>query len=231
MLCIVAVSTFFLARPPRSFTGGSWSTSNETGLVSALSDSPFTGAFARFPRISALQTRQRRITLISVWNDDGHSQFFRHFLHTIQLNADAVDLLFINRRMTEESQCLDFEEQGIDITWGGNIKYVCMDDKEWKRRYVDFLCSPQYGWDCNSTEHGAVTTEYQKRKDERNYEWRPFFGYVFRDLFQTPDNPFWAWIDTDILVGNFVHYPFNVLSGVSLLTGTESVPKLLMMAG
>ena len=149
----------------------------------------------------------------------------------MQLNADVLDLLMINRLTTVDSRCLDFEKAGINITWGGNVKFHCMDDKEFKRRHVDFLCSSEYGWNCNSTEHDEVMKEYQGRPDEYNYNWRPLRGYIFRDLFVNPDNPFWAWLDHDVFVGNFARYPFNILSKLSILTGSPTVPEFIFMAG
>lgn len=148
----------------------------------------------------------------------------------MQLNADVLDLLMINRLKTENDRCLDFDKVGLNITWGGNVKVVCMNDTEWKRRYVDFLCGSEYGWNCNATEYEEVTNEYAKRPDPKNYYWRPLRGYVFRDLFQNPLNPFWGWLDHDIFVGNFARYPFNILSGVSILTGISG-PEPIFMAG
>jgi hypothetical protein len=192
---------------------------------------PFTGAFARFPRLSELPERQRRLTIVGAWNDDDFPEYLRHFFYTIQLNADVLDLLMINRLRKPDSQCLDFAKAEVNITWGGNIKFHCMDDFEWRRRHVDFMCSSKYGWNCNSTEYREVTEEYADRPDKYNFDWRPFRGYVFRDLFTHHDNPFWAWMDHDIFVGNFARYPFNILSGLSILTGSQSQPEFLFMAG
>ena len=149
----------------------------------------------------------------------------------MQLNADVVDLLLINRLPRRESRCLDFDKAGINITWGGNVKVLCMDDKEWKRRHVDFVCSAKYGWDCSPKEYEEVAAEFHKRPDKKNYTWRPFRGYIFQDMFANPGNPFWAWVDIDCLIGNFDRYPFNILSGLSLLTGYPFEPDVLMMAG
>jgi hypothetical protein len=148
----------------------------------------------------------------------------------MQLNADVLDLLMINRLKTAEDCCLDFDKVKLNITFGGNVKVVCMNDAEWKRRYVDFLCSSEYGWNCNSTEYDEVTKEYQQREDPKNYFWRPLRGYVFRDLFPNPSNPFWGWLDHDIFVGNFAHYPFNMLSQLSILSGRTG-PEPIFMAG
>jgi len=149
----------------------------------------------------------------------------------MQLNADVLDLLMINRLPGANSSCLDFEKAGVDITWGGNIKVHCMDDKEWKRRHVDFLCSSEYGWNCDPAEYDAVSKEYQTRPDSKNYNWRPFRGYVFHDLFANPGNPLWAWLDHDVFVGNFARYPFNLLSQLSLLTGSQGIAVAVQMAG
>lgn len=171
------------------------------------------------------------MTIVGVWNDDAFPTYLRHFFYTMQLNADVLDLLMINRLTTPDSHCLDFEKAGVNITWGGNIEIQCIDDKEWKRRHVDFLCSSKYGWKCNSAEYADVTNEFQEREDLGNYNWKPFRGYIFRDLFANPENPFWAWLDHDIFVGNFAHYPFNILSQLSILTGSQAVPEFLAMAG
>lgn len=203
----------------------------EVKHISENARSPFTGAFAKFPALSSLPARQRRMTIVGVWSNDSFPYYLRHFFYTIQLNADVLDLVMINRVATPESKCLDFEKAGVNITWGGNIKFHCIDDKEWKRRHVAFLCSAEYGWNCNKTEFEEVTQEYQKREDEKNFNWRPFRGYVFRDLFINPNNPFWGWMDHDVMLGNFARYPFNILSQVSLVTGSHAEPSILMMAG
>lgn len=206
--------------------------SKQTPSAQTSLDPPFTGVFSKFPRISALSPQQRRLTVVGVWNGDDNPGYLRHFLHGIQLNADALDLLFINRRVPpRKNNCLDFEKANLNITWGGNIKVVCMDDADWKRRHVDFLCSKQYGWDCNSTEYKDVTKEFATRRDKKNYDWRPFRGYVARDLFTHPENPFWAWMDFDVVLGNFARYPFNLLSQLSFLTGDSTIPAHFFLAG
>ncbi|USW54824.1 hypothetical protein Slin15195_G081430 [Septoria linicola] len=192
--------------------------------------SPFTGAFARFPYVSALPPRQSRITLVAVWNDDYVPSYLRQFYYTIQKNADTVDLLLVNRLITPGKPCLDFKKAGIDITWGGNVKVICIDDKTWKQHFVDFMCSSDYGWACGTDEYQAVLNEFTKRRDAKNYEWRPFLGYAFRQHFANPDLPFWGWVDQDSSIGDFRRYPFNILSQVSLMTGRERFPAM-MMAG
>lgn len=185
---------------------------------------PFTGPFARFPRLSELSPQQRRLSIIGVWNGDDNPGYLRHFLHGIQLNADVLDLLFINRKTAAKNTCLDFEKEKLNITWGGNIKVVCMDDADWKRRHVDFLCGKEYGWDCNATEYDEVTEEFATRRDKKNYDWRVFRGWVARDLLEHPENPYWGWMDFDVIPGNFRRYPFNLLSQLSFLTGDSSLP-------
>jgi hypothetical protein len=189
---------------------------------SGAKEPPFAGAFARFPRISDLSKSQRRMTVFAAWNGGGLPGYLRHFFYTIQLNSDALDLVMINRHIPgheKYDKCIDVEQIGLNLTWGGNIRFQCMDDEEWKRRHVDFLCSEEYGWNCSSTERDAVSKEFQTRIDERNSNWRTIAGYVFRDLFPAQDRPFWAWLDQDMFVGNFARYPFNILSGLSILTG------------
>ena len=166
--------------------------------------------------------------MISVWNGDRIPTYMRHYLYTMQMNADVLDLLLINRLPTESHRCLDFEKAGINITWGGNVKVHCMNNSEFKRRHIDFVCSSEYGWDCNSTEYEEVSQEFQQREDPGSFHWTPLRGYVFRDLFDKPNNPLWAWLDLDILLGNFARYPFNVLSQVSLLTGVSGDEPLFL---
>jgi len=170
------------------------------------------------------------MTIIGVWNADKVPTYLRHFLYSMQLNADVLDLLLINRLQSETDACLDLEAAGIDVTWGGNVKLYCMQDKEWKRRHVDFLCSEKYGWNCNMTEYAEVTQEYGTREDAKNFNWRPLRGHVFQDLLQHPDYPFWAWMDLDTFAGDFRRYPFNFLSQLSLLTSNNE-PPLVYMGG
>lgn len=190
--------------------------------------SVFSGAFAAIPRVSQLSPREKKMTIIAVWNADYAPSYLRHFLYSIQLNADVLDLLLINRVQTEEDRCLDFEEAGINVTWAGNIKTHCVNDEEWKRRHVDFLCSQSYGWNCTSTEYGEVDTEFQAREDTKSYRWKPLRGNVFRDLLPQPANPFWAWMDLDAFAGDFRRYPFNILSKVSLLTSNGGFGTIYM---
>lgn len=191
---------------------------------------PFTGPFAKFTRISALPERQKKMTVVGAWNNDGAPAYLHQFFYSMQLNAEVLDLLLLNRRI-DNGNCLDFEKAKLNITWGGNIKVHCIDDEEWKKRHVDFMCSEEYGWNCNATEYEAVTKEYKGRKDEKNFTWRPFRGYVFRDLIANQDLPFWAWLDFDAFVGDFRRYPFNLLSQLSLVTGNSAVPSAVFMTG
>lgn len=206
------------------------SSPTETPTAQNSTDMPFTGPFAKFPRISALPDRQKKMTIVGAWNDDAAPAYLHQFFYSMQMNADVLDLLFLNRRFPNGS-CLNFEKAKLNITWGGNIKVHCIDDGEWKKRHVDFMCSEQYGWNCNETEYEAVTKEYKERKDEANYTWRPFRGYAFRDLIPNQDLPFWAWMDFDVFVGNFGRYPFNLLSQLSIVTGNSAVPNNVFMAG
>jgi hypothetical protein len=132
--------------------------------------------------------------------------------------------------MGAKQHLLDFEKAGVNTTWGGNINFLCMSDLEWRRRHVDIMCSSQYGWDCTSIEYVEVTKEYAERPDPKNFDWRLFRGYVVNDLFLHPNNPLWAWMDHDVIVGNFSRYPFNILSQLSILTGSKSIPEYLFMA-
>ncbi|KAF2106164.1 hypothetical protein BDV96DRAFT_591541 [Lophiotrema nucula] len=205
-------------------------TAGATPLPSAQSlDPPFNGAFERFPRLSELSSQQRRLSVILVWIGDDYLDYLRHILHGIQLNADSIDLLFVNRKTAVKTKCLDFEANKLNVTWGGNIKVVCMEDAEWTRRHVDVLCGKEYGWDCNSTEYDEVTKEFTSRTDKKSCNWRPIRGWVFRDLLAHPKNPFWAWIDPDVIPGNFKRYPFNLLSQLSFLTGDSSTPGSFFM--
>lgn len=170
--------------------------------------------------------------VVAMWNEHSTPSYLRHFLYTIQLNAEHLDLLFINRRLTPESKCIDFEAAGLNVTWAGNIKHVCIDEAERTRRFVDFMCSAQYGWDCDAPQYEAVAKEFDKdRPDVGNYNWRPLLGLVFRDLFPDPTLPLWGWIDTDVILGNFDHYPFNIASQLSILTGSSELTKHIFMAG
>jgi hypothetical protein len=168
------------------------------------------------------------MTVIGVWNADQFPTYLRHYLYTMQLNADVLDLLLINRVQTDADPCMDFDQAGINVTWGGNIKTYCMRDDEWKRRHVDFLCSAPHGWNCNATEYDEVTAEYATRPDKKNFNWRPLRGYVFRDLLPNPDNPFWAWMDLDSFAGDFRRYPLNVLSQLSMMTSNKESPLVYM---
>ena len=125
---------------------------------------------------------------------------------------------------------LDFEKAGVNTTWGGNINFLCMSDLERPRRHVDIMCSSQYGWDCTSIEYVEVIKKYAERPDPKNFDWRLFRGYVVNDLFLHPNNPFWAWIDYDVIVGNFSRCPFNIISQLSILTGSQSIPEYVFMA-
>ena len=212
-------------------TDAVWTSPRQDLEISSSSNSPFTGAFARFPRVSELPARHKRMTIIGVWNDDAFPSYLRHFFYTMQLNADFLDLLMINRLGKNESRCLDFAKAGVNITWGGNIKVNCMTDKEWQNRHVDFLCSSESGWNCNSVEREEVMNEFQDERYQTWYNWRPVRGFIFRDLFQNPDNPLWGWMDHDVFVGNFAHYPFNVLSQLSMATGSFVEPYTAFFAG
>lgn len=171
------------------------------------------------------------MTVVGVWNGEAFASYLRHFFYTIQLNADVLDLVIIDRLKTPEDKCMDFDKAGVNITWGGNVKFVCMDNKEWKRRHVDFLCSEEYGWNCNPTEYEEVTKEYADRPDEKNFNWRPLRGLVFRDLFPNTDTAFWSWMDLDAIAGNFARYPFNILSQLSILSGSPDGPNSVWMVG
>ena len=79
-----------------------------TSLLLGSSDPTFTGTFARFSRVSESPQRHRRMTIIGAWNDDDFPAYLRHFFYTIQLNADVLDLVMINRLREPNSTCLDF---------------------------------------------------------------------------------------------------------------------------
>lgn len=193
--------------------------------------SSFTGAFARFPNLSALPERQQRITLVAIWNNDAFPSYLRHFFYTAQLNAAKLDLLMINRRIESGDQCLDFAKNNVDITWGGNIQYHCLDDDEFHRRHVDFLCSAEHGWNCDEQKYDAVHKQFRPRPDVLNVNFKPLHGYIFRDLFANPENPLWAWIDMDSFLGDFARFPLNILSQVSYISGSHDQPSSLYLAG
>lgn len=182
-----------------------------------IEHSSFTGAFSRFPKSTELPEHYKRLTLISYWVHDDVKPWLRSFLNSVQYNADTVDLLFINRVIDPQRKCIDFEQAGIDITWGRNIKHVCIDENEWEQRLVTFLCDQTYGWGCTDRERVMVKKEISQREDYLGYEWKLFRGAIFRDLFLTPQNPFWAWIDVDTVLGDMRHFPFSLLSKLSFL--------------
>lgn len=230
-LWVLVTSVYFFEHTGNSSKCGVLSNLRTSADVQNSLESPFSGAFARFPRLSALPERQRRMTVVAVWNGEAFPSYLRHFFYTTQLNADVLDLLLIDRLKTPDDKCMDFDKAGVNITWGGNVKFVCMDNKEWKRRHVDFLCSEEYGWNCNPTEYEEVTKEYADRPDEKNFNWRPLRGLVFRDLFSNADTAFWSWMDLDAIAGNFARYPFNILSQLSILSGSPDRPNSVWMVG
>lgn len=233
VLCLLWVlwsARHTLSQQFRTQPSSAWHLSNQARVSTDLSNPPFSGAFSAIPRISELPPRQKRLTIIAVWNGDKIPSYLRQYFYSIQLNADVLDLLLINRVQTEEDLFMDFEAAGIDITWGGNIKFIRMRDKEWKQRHVDFLCSSKYGWNCNKAQYDEVVKEYANRPDLKNFNWRPLRGYVFNDLLQHPENPFWAWMDLDTFPGDFRRYPFNLLSQVSLVTSNNE-PPLIYLGG
>lgn len=194
-----------------------------------LAKPTFDGPFERFPRLSELDDKHRRLSVILIWIGDDNPTYLRHHLHQIQLNADSLDLLFLNRKTKEKTNCLDFEKVGLNVTWGGNIKVACIDDAEYKRRHVDFLCGKEHGWNCNEQEYKDVMKEFESRRDTRSHNWKLFRGWVFRDLLAHPQNPFWAWMDPDVIPGNFRRYPFNLLSQLSFLTGDSAAAGTYFM--
>ncbi|KAH8750434.1 hypothetical protein BGZ57DRAFT_914244 [Hyaloscypha finlandica] len=232
-LWVLAVTIYLSVRQTTSFriTSVMWQNRQQGFDAQSSSASPFTGAFARFPRVSELPARHKRMTIVTVWNDDAFPSYLRHFFYTIQLNAEHLDLLVINRLGKNGTRCLDFEKAGVNITWGGNIKVHCMTDEGWQNRHVDFLCSTESGWNCDPVEREEVMKEFQDEQYQTWYNWRPVRGFIFRDLFQNPSNPLWGWMDHDVFVGNFAHYPFNILSQVSMASGSMVDPYTAFFAG
>ena len=49
-----------------------------TSLLFGSPGPPFTGAFARFPRVSELLQRHRIMTIIGAWNDDDFPAYLGH---------------------------------------------------------------------------------------------------------------------------------------------------------
>lgn len=170
------------------------------------------------------------MTLLAIWNDDTVPPYMRHFFHTVKLNADSIDLVFINRQVGPESQCIDFEQARINLSRSSNIKTHCLSNAEFQRRHVDFLCSSQYGWGCDVDEHRNVTEAFVSRPDRLNVNFRPLHGYIFRDLLPK-DTLYWGWVDVDMFLGDFTHYPFNVLSTVSLMTGHAAKNEATYLGG
>jgi hypothetical protein len=142
-----------------------------------------------------------------------------------------MDLVFINHLQKPDSKCLDFDKAGFNITWGGNVRFHCMNNAEWRKRHVDFMCGQKHGWHCNTTQYEEVTREFSKYKDNINVAWRPFAGYIFRDLFPNPQNPFWASVDQDLFLGNFSRYPMNILSQLTIMTGMHDQAGAIYLAG
>lgn len=191
--------------------------------------SQFSGAFSRFPIVSELPNRHKRLTLIVQWLHDDIQPSLRGFLNSAQYNADVLDVLFINRIVDPTKNCLNFEKEGIDITWGGNIKHVCMQEEEWERRLTDFLCMKDSGWSCSEEQRKLVQNEIKHRQDHRGSYWRLFRGAMFRDLFIHPENPMWAWTDIDVTLGDMRHFPFSILSALSFVVADrESVDDAVL---
>ena len=177
-------------------SGAGWQSPHKPSLSGAPAPlSPFSGRFSRFPTMSQLPSRQKRLTLVGVWSSGNFNEYLRQYMHSVQLNADAVDFVLINRLVGRDDSCIDFEANNVNITWGGNVKFVCMSDIEWKHRHVEYLCSKRYGWDCDERQRLEVVVELTRRKDPYNVDWKPLRGHIFRDLFLNPGNPFWAWHD------------------------------------
>lgn len=223
LLCLLATALLFGA-----IGGGVNHLSTQNCLTSST---PFNGAFSSIPTRSQLPNKYRRLSLVAVWNKNYTAPYLRHFFYTAQLNADVLDVLFVNRKIEEGDQCLDLATAGIDTTWGGNIKVVCMGLEEWKKRHVDVLCSKDTGWNCTSQQRGEVYAEFRDRKDERNFFWRPLKGNVFRDLFIHPQNPLWGWVDVDTSLGRFTRFPNNIMSKMSILSVNEQTPEEVFLAG
>lgn len=192
------------------------------------------------PSLSSLPDTLRRVTLISYWSSDNRPQYFNNFFRSAALNADVADLVFFHIT-SDKSQCLDGQHpdaknDGIyrDGAWdwqnGGNIRVVCMSREAAIEEKTNWLCSKD-GWDCDAETYAAVHHRMQERPDNINVDWRPMFGEIYRSYFIHPENPLWAWADTDNHIGNLRHIPFSVLSTVNILAPTTFSPRLLFLPG
>ena len=66
------------------------------------------------------------MTIIGAWNDDDFPAYLRHFFYTIQLNADVLDLVMINRLREPNSTRLDF------FLWPSQLTAVNLDDEAFR---------------------------------------------------------------------------------------------------
>ena len=57
------------------------------------------------------------MTIVGVLNGDSFPTYLRHLFYTIQLNANVLDLLMINRLKTTNDRCLYFDKVGLNNTW------------------------------------------------------------------------------------------------------------------
>lgn len=215
------------------------------GSISSSSQAPFfplSSASDMPPSLSSLPPTLRRMTLISYWSSDNRPQYLNNFFRSAALNADVADLLFFHIT-SDKSQCMDgrhsdMVDDGIDRNgpawdWenGGNIKVVCMSREAAIAEKAAWLCSKERGWDCDEPTYAAVLRRMQERTDNINVDWKPMLGEIHQQYFIHPENPFWAWADTDIHIGNLRHIPFSLLSTVNILAPTTFSPRLLFLPG
>ena len=192
------------------------------------------------PSLSSLPDKLRRMTLISVWSSENRPQYFNNYFRSAALNADVADLVFIHIT-SDNSQCLDGRHpagaaDGIkrDEAWdwenGGNIRVVCISREADLVEKANWLCGKS-GWDCDEQTYAKVHQRLQDRPDNINVDWRPMFGEIYRQYFLHPENPLWAWADTDNHIGNLRHIPFSLLSTVAFVAPTTFSPRLLYLPG
>lgn len=158
--------------------------------------------------------REERITLIAMWDDDKMATYLPSLFTSARHHADSIDLLFINV-LRKSDRCLDVRHL---VKGASNIRVECIDDAEDKRLIREYFCGK---WDCSREQSALVDEELRKIADPIHVQFKPWRGSIYK-RFIDPDTRWWAWVDSDIVLGDFkALWPWTVMDNFDVVTISE----------
>ncbi|KAK8847353.1 hypothetical protein IAR55_005210 [Kwoniella newhampshirensis] len=143
----------------------------------------------------AFEDKPPLITLVALWSGEDWPNFAPYFFDSVGRQPHALDLVLVQRRGCSRDQVGDWTK-GMT-----NVKHVCLSEKKFWKKHVDFFCKRWGG--CSRQQGKLMLGDMINQGKLKNIQavYPILRGWVFKEYIK-PETAYWGYCDLDIFIGD-----------------------------